>query len=160
MGHSSIRRAHEADLPAIARLRREWTEEERGGRDDPEFEQRFATWYASESSRRITWLAEVDGRVVGMVNLAVFDRMPRPGCAPGRWGYLGNAFVLRAYRNRGLGRRLVATLLDHASRNRFARVVLSPTEKSVPFYERAGFGPADMLMVKVLDEPGPPESGW
>jgi hypothetical protein len=28
---------------------------------------------------RITWLAEVDGHLVGMMNLAIFERMPRPG---------------------------------------------------------------------------------
>jgi len=28
------------------------------------------------------------------------------------------------------------------------RVVLSPTERSIPLYERAGFGPADALMLR------------
>jgi GNAT superfamily N-acetyltransferase len=142
-----IRRAEDADLPATARLRRESTVEEDGDRADPSFEERFSAWYARESSRRIMWLAEVDGRVVGAVNLAVFERMPRPGRAPSRWGYLGNAFVLAAYRNQGIGRQLLDAALGYASENGFARVVLSPTERAVPFYERAGFGPADALMV-------------
>ncbi|MGW0435944.1 GNAT family N-acetyltransferase [Micromonospora sp. NPDC003197] len=159
MAHSLIRRAHESDAPALAQLRREWTEEEQGSCDDPEFERRFAAWYASESTRRITWLAELDGRPVGMVNMAVFDRMPRPGCEPSQWGYLGNAFVLKAYRSQGIGQLLIAALLEYANRNDFARVVLSPTERSAPFYERAGFGPADVLMVKTFgasDSPGTP----
>ena len=74
-----IRQAEETDGPAIARLRRDWTQEQLGGSADPDFELRFAAWYAQEASRRIIWLAEVDGRVVGMVNLAVFERMPGPG---------------------------------------------------------------------------------
>jgi GNAT superfamily N-acetyltransferase len=142
-----IRRAEDADLPATARLRRESTVEQDGDRADPSFEERFSAWYARESSRRIMWLAEVDGRMVGAVNLAVFERMPRPGRAPSRWGYLGNAFVLAAYRNQGIGRQLLDAVLGYASENGFARVVLSPTERAVPFYERAGFGPADALMV-------------
>jgi GNAT superfamily N-acetyltransferase len=142
-----IRRAEDADLPAIARLRRESTVEQDGDRADPSFEERFSAWYARESSRRIMWLAEVDGRMVGAVNLAVFERMPRPGRSPGRWGYLGNAFVLAAYRNQGTGRQLLDAALGYASENGFARVVLSPTERAIPFYERAGFGPADALMV-------------
>jgi hypothetical protein len=28
------------------------------------------------------------------------------------------------------------------------RVVLSPSERSIPLYERAGFGPADALMLR------------
>ncbi|HZC60171.1 MAG TPA: GNAT family N-acetyltransferase [Streptosporangiaceae bacterium] len=142
-----IRRAEDADLPAIARLRRESTVEQDGDRADPSFEERFSAWYARESSRRIMWLAEVDGRMVGAVNLAVFERMPRPGRAPSRWGYLGNAFVLAAYRSQGTGRQLLDAALGYASENGFARVVLSPTERAIPFYERAGFGPADALMV-------------
>jgi GNAT superfamily N-acetyltransferase len=94
------------------------------------------------------WLAEVDGVAVGMMNLAVFERMPRPGRPVSRWGYLANAFVLPEYRNQGIGKRLIMALLDHAASNDFARVVLSPSEKSISFYQRAGFGPADELMVR------------
>ena len=66
---------------------------------------------------------------------------------PARWGYLGNAFVLAAYRNQGIGGQLLDAVLGYASENGFARVVLSPSERSIPFYERAGFGPADALML-------------
>lgn len=142
-----IRRAEDADLPALARLRRESTVEQDGDGADPSFEERFSAWYARESSRRIIWLAEVDGRLVGAMNLSVFERMPRPGRAPSRWGYLGNAFVLAAYRNQGIGRQLLDALLGHASEHGFARVVLSPSERSIPFYGRAGFGPAGALML-------------
>ena len=77
--------------------------------------------------------------------------MPRPGVAGSRWGYLANAFVLAGYRDRGVGRLLVDALLDHARATGLVRVVLSPTERSVPFYERAGFGPADMLLAMEPD---------
>jgi GNAT superfamily N-acetyltransferase len=142
-----IRRAEEADLRAIARLRRESTVEQDGDCADPSFEERFSAWYARESSRRIMWLAEVDGQLVGAMNLAVFERMPRPGRAASRWGYLGNAFVLAAYRNQGVGRQLLDAALEYARQNGFARVVLSPSERAIPFYERAGFGSADALML-------------
>ncbi len=142
-----VRLAADADLPAIARLRRQLTVEQEGDRGDPDFEGRFGAWWARESSRRMMWLAEVGHRPVGAVNLAVFERMPRPGRATGRWGYLGNAFVLAPYRNQGIGSQLLGAVLGYAREHHFARVVLSPSEKSIPFYRRAGFGPADVLMV-------------
>jgi GNAT superfamily N-acetyltransferase len=148
-----VRRAGGAldDVAALAALRRRWTAENDGGHaDDGGFEQRFADWYAAEAGRRMTWIAEVDGEPVGMVNLAVFERMPRPGRPPSRWGYLGNAFVLAAHRDRGVGRRLLDALLDHARSAGMVRVVLSPSARSVPFYTRAGFGPAEMLRVLPL----------
>jgi GNAT superfamily N-acetyltransferase len=142
-----IRRAGAADLVMITRLRREWAREQEGDRGDPGFEDRFAAWFERESSRRITWLAEVDGHPVGMMNLAVFERMPRPGRPSDCWGHLGNAFVLASCRNQGIGRQLLDAVLSHASENGFARVVLSPSTRSVPFYKRAGFAPAESLML-------------
>src|ERR1700733_11773131 len=115
------------------------------GRSAPDFEDGFAAWLARESPRRVIWLAEAGGRLVGAMNLTVFERMPRPGRARARWGYLGNAFVLAAYRNRGIGGQLLDAVLDHAQEQGFARVVLSPTERAIPFYQRAGFGPAGEL---------------
>jgi len=41
----------------------------------------------------------------------------------------------------------------YARQHHLARVVLSPSERSIPFYQRAGFGPADILMV--WTPPGP-----
>ena len=143
-----IRRAEYADLAAIVQLRREWTREEDGDIADPDFEENLAAWFAREWSRRIMWLAEVGRRPAGMMNLAIYERMPRPGRALSRWGYLGNVFVLAAYRNRGIGSQLVSAALNYADENDFVRVVLSPTERSVPLYERAGFGPADALMLR------------
>ena len=142
-----VRLAEDADLPAIARLRRELAVEQEGDHGDPDFEERFAAWWARESGRRIIWLAEVGHDPVGTMNLAVFERMPRPGRVPSRWGYIGNAFVLAPYRNQGIGGQLLAAALGYAREHHFARLVLSPSERSVPFYRRAGFGPADVLMV-------------
>ncbi len=148
MTDAVIRRAEDADIAAIVQLRREWTREEHGDIADPDFEENLAAWFARERSRRIMWLAEVGGRPAGMMNLAVYERMPRPGRALSRWGYLGNVFVLAEYRNRGIGSRLVSAALNYADQNGFVRVVLSPTVRSIPLYERAGFGSADALMLR------------
>ena len=141
-----IRLAAAADVPALAELRRLSTLEHSPGRDDEDFEERFASWYGRESSRRLTWLAEGDGAAVGMMNVVVFERMPRPGPDPGRWGYLANAYVRPAYRNQGVGTRLIEAILSYADAAGFARMVLSPSQRSIPFYRRAGFGPADTLL--------------
>ncbi len=143
-----ITRAVNADLPDISWLRAESAREQDGGPDDPEFDDQFAAWFARESPRRITWLAKADNRAVGMMNMTIFERMPRPGRPPSRWGYLGNAFVLAAYRNQGIGGKLIGALLDYADGNGFARVVLSPSERAIPFYERVGFIPASALLLR------------
>jgi GNAT superfamily N-acetyltransferase len=152
--------ATEADVASLAALRRAWSDPA----DDPEYEQRFAQWWERESRRRLTWLAREDGAAVGMLNMAVFERMPRPmglpesvsasAVRPGRqasqWGYIANVFVLAEHRNRGVGRRLLDAAVDHARSNAYVRLVLSPSERSIPFYRRAGFRAADELLVMPL----------
>jgi GNAT superfamily N-acetyltransferase len=149
-----IRRAGGADVPALATLRREWTHERGGAGEDPGFAERFAAWFEQERARRVTWLAETDDRSVGMVNLTVFERMPQPGRAPSRWGYLANAFVLAAYRDRGIGGRLLEALLRYADERDFARVVLNPSERAIPLYLRAGFRPASALLIRTPERDG------
>jgi GNAT superfamily N-acetyltransferase len=148
-----IRIAGHADGPVIAGLRRTWTAEEHGDVADPGFEARFLDWYERESARRVCWLGELSGQSVGMMNLAIFERMPRPGRDAGTWGYLANAFVLAPYRNQGVGARLLAALLAHADDQGYVRVVLRPSERSVPFYQRAGFTPDGGFMVRDLPRP-------
>jgi GNAT superfamily N-acetyltransferase len=43
-----VRRAELADLAAIVQLRREWTREEHGEIEDPDFEENLAAWFARE----------------------------------------------------------------------------------------------------------------
>jgi GNAT superfamily N-acetyltransferase len=146
-----VRIAAAADAPALAALRRAWTAEWNpggGGAGDEGFEARFLDWYQREAARRVTWLAEVSGEPAGMVNLTVFERMPQPGRDPGSWGYLGNAFVLPAHRNQGIGSRLLRALLDYTDARGYVRVVLNPSERSGPLYRRFGFSAEHGLLVR------------
>jgi GNAT superfamily N-acetyltransferase len=146
---AEVRPAVPSDGPAVASLRAAWTSEYRGPSRDASFTDRFAAWWEAESGRRF-WLAWTGDAAVGMVNLAVFERMPAPGRPPSRWGYLGNAFVLPAWRSQGIGTALLSALLSYARAERFARIVLSPSQRSIPFYQRAGFGPATSLLLTPL----------
>jgi GNAT superfamily N-acetyltransferase len=150
-----LRLADDQDGDAIAGLRRAWSEENAGGPiADDTFEARFAAWFQHESKQRLTWLAFADGydSPVGMLNMLVFERMPFPRAPvterPTQWGYVANSFVLADHRNAGLGSSLVEACIRHADQHGFARLVLSPSDRSVPFYARAGFEPATSLMVR------------
>ena len=64
------------------------------GEDDAAFAGRFASWLDDQRGWRTFWIARDGVRPIGMVNLLLIERMPRPGLPSGRWGYLGNLFVL------------------------------------------------------------------
>jgi GNAT superfamily N-acetyltransferase len=142
-----VRLAGAGDGPAVLALRRAWSAEWHGPVAEDGFDARFAGWWAAERSGRLTWLAWADGVPVGMVNLIVSERMPWPGQPQSRWGHLSNAYVLPDRRSRGVGAALLSELLAYARSAGFVRIVLSPSERSIPFYERAGFAPATSLLV-------------
>jgi GNAT superfamily N-acetyltransferase len=74
-----------------------------------------------------------------MASVLEYRRMPRPGRPDSRWGYLGNMFVREGFRNRGIGSALLATMIAAADERGYARLVLSPSTRSLAFYRRAGF---------------------
>ena len=156
-----MRVAGDSDVSAITSLRSLWTA---GASDDPEFERRMAIWLAGEGERRITWLAALGDLPVGMASLFEYRRMPRPSQPDSRWGYVSNVFVRDAYRNRGIGSALLAALITAADERSYARLVLSPSARALPFFQRSGFvvadaaaGP-DVLLVRPL-RPSPASCG-
>jgi GNAT superfamily N-acetyltransferase len=125
-----VRVAGPGDAAALAWLR---------GGDEPGFAPLMGAWLAAEGERRTTWLATVGDAPVGMVSMLEYRRMPRPDRLDSRWGYVGNLFVLDAYRDRGIGGALLAAVVGAADARGYVRLVLSPSERSVALYERAGF---------------------
>ena len=80
-------------------------------------------------------------------------------------GTIGRMAVLKDWRGRGVGRPLLRTLLDLATRRGLSRVTLSAQTHALGFYERAGFdvvgepfidaGIPHRKMVKELKVPQP-----
>ena len=59
-------------------------------------------------------------------------------------------FVDRGLRDRGIGRLLLDAAVAYARDHQLLRIVLHPSARSVPFYERAGFAPATSLLLLEL----------
>jgi GNAT superfamily N-acetyltransferase len=132
----AVRVADAGDVGAIASLRSLWTA---GAREDPAFETRMAAWLAGEGDRRTVWLATLGDAPVGMASVFEYQRMPRPGRPRSCWGYVSNMFVREDVRNRGIGSALLTTIIAASDARGYARLVLSPSARSLPFYRRAGF---------------------
>jgi GNAT superfamily N-acetyltransferase len=131
-----VRVATPADARAIAELRALWSG---GGAAGPHFARDVAEWIDEEGERRTTWLAVRDGAAVGLVSLFEYRRMPKPGRPASRWGYVSNMFVREEARSEGIGSALLEAVIATADERGYARLVLSPAERALPFYERAGF---------------------
>ena len=141
-----VRQADVNDVNALARLRAVWREQP----PSDEFIATFRDWFLREHANRWWWMAIDDAEPVGMVNLKIFERMPSPDQPASRWGYLANLLVAPGRRGAGVGTSLVAAAVDRARAERLVRVVLSPSELSIPLYGRHGFRPANDLLLLPL----------
>ncbi len=139
------------DAAMVAALRTGWAATSGDGTvpDDDGLVDRIRDWWIRD--RRTVFLSGeyslTGGGVDGMVTLHEYERMPKPGEPASAWGYVGHLFVLPAVRREGHGRALIEAVQEEARRRGYRRLVLSPSERSVPLYRRAGFRAADELMV-------------
>lgn len=141
---TTIRESRPGDMPGLAALRATWAaEHEPALQEDPAFEAAFRDWM--EANPRKFFVADHDGALVGMLNLMIFERMPKPGTETSCWVYLGNAYVLPDFRNGGIGGRLVEASIRFAQSIKAVRIVLSPSAESRDFYARLGFRSAGEL---------------
>ncbi len=135
-----VRIVDRADVPAVAELRSLWSA---GTAPDRAFEERLGDWVASEGDRRTTWIAWAGDLAVGMASMLEYRRMPHPGRPDSRWGYISNMFVRSESRDRGIGSMLLEALIAAARERGYVRLVLSPSERSLSLYQRAGFTSPD-----------------
>ena len=136
-----IRRVAE-DCSDLIALRRLWHPA-----DDEAFEEDFRTWWERERRSRYAVVAyAADGAPVGMANGQVFSRMPAPGYHKAQWMYGANVYVVDEHRRNGVARQLMLALIEFAEANAMVRLVLAPSEMSVPLYTSLGFRTAHDLM--------------
>ncbi|MBM6404678.1 GNAT family N-acetyltransferase [Phycicoccus sp. CSK15P-2] len=127
-------------------MRTAWMLEQDDAAEDG-FVDRLGAWWRQQGGARHAWVVRAPaGEPVGMANLQVFDRMPRPGRPDTRWAYVANVWTDPAHRRRGVGRLLVDALLDWCRSQGMVRVVINPSEVSVPLYRAVGFVDAADLM--------------
>lgn len=127
-----IREGRPDDVPGLATLRATWAaEQDPAPMDDPTFDAVFMEWM--NASPRKFFVADYGGELVGMLNLMIFERMPKPGTESSRWVYLGNAYVLPEFRNAGIGGRLVEASIQFAQGIKAVRMVLSPPTHHAAF---------------------------
>jgi GNAT superfamily N-acetyltransferase len=133
--------AAEQDVGVLASLRRAWAEENTGEAiDDDGFDAAFEAWWRAERSTRTFFLVEINGVAVGMANIKHYERMPVAGRpSGGRWGYVGNVFVLPVHRNGGLGAVLMDEVAAWAWAEGFEHLRLAPSPRSKTFYARLGY---------------------
>jgi len=85
------------------------------------------------------WLAEEDGRIISHLFIQRIRKIPNPFRLHGEFGYITNVYTRPAFRNQGIGSTLLEKVKEWAGQQDLELLILWPSDKSVNFYNRAGF---------------------
>jgi GNAT superfamily N-acetyltransferase len=93
----------------------------------------------ADQSSLVHFVAESEYRIVATLSIVKVNKLPHPRDMRGQWGYLTNVYTLPDYRNQGIGSRLLAVAKNWAEFEQLELLIVWPSDRSFPFYERAGF---------------------
>jgi GNAT superfamily N-acetyltransferase len=136
------------DLPALAGLRWDMEAEHRDASLD--LDTYVAAYDAAirgdlERGTFRAWLAEAEGEAVACVVLVWWMVPPHFEDLNRKHGWVSSVYCRPAYRRRGITRRLMEQLIEHARANNVQRVILWSSEMGRPLYESLGFAPSRAL---------------
>ena len=84
----------------------------------------------------IIQIAEIDGKIVGSTTLLIEQKFIHEG---GKVGHIEDVVVSKDFEGRGIGMKLVVSLLEKAKMINCYKTILDCKEDLIPFYERIGF---------------------
>lgn len=146
-----IRRATPDDAYTIARLRQAmWDEMSSDQLSTAAFrEATFVFWYeALESGRAVGWIAEDDGKGVGMTMLLIHHHPPRP-FGEIRRGYITSVYVIPAARRNGHGKALMDAAIAYGRETGLQRLELRTSMMGRALYESVGFESAELMILRL-----------
>jgi len=89
-----------------------------------------------ENPDHIIHVAEVDGKIVGSTTLLIEQKFIHEG---GKVGHIEDVVVSKEFEGRGIGIKLVTSLLEVAKAKNCYKTILDCKDELIPFYERIGF---------------------
>jgi GNAT superfamily N-acetyltransferase len=152
MSDITIRLAAPPDIDALVEMRRDFTFEDPEADEDLSrvgFEADFAAFLeeAISSGRWQIWVAELDGRIVSHIFVALIEKVPRPVRENTRIAYLTNVYTRPEHRGRGIGAQLIKRAQQAARDERVELMIVWPSDESVELYKREGFADPDEPLI-------------
>ena len=89
-----------------------------------------------ENENHIIHVAELNGKIVGSTTLLIEQKFIHEG---GFVGHIEDVVVNKKFEGRGIGMKLVLSLLDVAKEKKCYKTILNCEDKLIPFYEKIGF---------------------
>jgi GNAT superfamily N-acetyltransferase len=136
-----VRAAVPRDLESLAALKEEWAGLTRAATsvEHAEFVSCLRGWMRERGECVLCYVAELDGTLIGMAWLIIFERVPDVRNLRRRTGDIQSVFVRPGFRGAGVGRRLISGLVAAADEMGIPRVTVSANPRAASLYESHGF---------------------
>jgi GNAT superfamily N-acetyltransferase len=89
--------------------------------------------------RYVGWLMTCGEEVIGGAGIEIRERAPHPIGLMTHYAYVVNVYVEPEYRQQGIARQLLTTLIEWCAREGLRLISLHASDKGRPLYESLGF---------------------
>ena len=146
------RLANEKDFPQLAQMR--WDFRQESGEEiavvtEAEFIEKCIEFLRREENNYLYWVAENKGEIVSHIFAHQINLVPRPCRVKDAFAYLTNTYTKPDFRRKGIGAKLLQTVIDWAKSEDLELLLVYPSEDSIVFYQRLGFE-NDAEMMKLI----------
>ena len=153
----NFRIAEEKDFEQLAKLRWDFrmeSVEEKAAMPQEEFIDKCIKFFKEkpQNGYHIYWIAEENGEIVSQVFVHKIDMIPRPCKIEDQFGYITNNYTKPEYRSLGIGSKLLQKVIEWATAEDLELLIVYPSERAIPFYQRAGFKTENEVMELTLRE--------
>lgn len=151
----NYRIANESDFEQLANLRWDFrmeSGEEKAAMKRKYFVEQCVEFFEQKSKGdyHFYWIAEKDGEIISQAFVHIIDMIPRPCKIDDQFGYITNDYTKPEYRNQGIGSKLLDKVIKWAKGEDLELLIVYPSERAIPFYERAGFESENEVMELTL----------
>lgn len=116
-----------------------------------EFSIEFMKFLEEETGKNYTaFVATIENEIISNIYLGILSRTPSPIKDGKSIGYITNVFTKKEYRNKGIGGKLMDSVIDYAKNDDCEVLFVWPSEGSITYYQRAGFSGENEIMQRGL----------
>ena len=87
----------------------------------------------------VAFLAEESGKIVAVSIMCFYNIVPLLSNLEGTIAFLSDMYTIPEYRNRGIGIKLLKSIMEYTKKLGYAKVVLNATDAGRKFYKKYGF---------------------
>lgn len=90
----------------------------------------------SENPNEVIYVAVMDLKIVGAASIIIEQKFIHNG---GKVGHIEDVVVAKEFQGRGIGQKIVCSLLEYAKKQGCYKTILDCTDDLIPFYKKLGF---------------------